>query len=207
MNNLAQGDDLTPTQRADRARAAFALYAAAYPGAEISDLITNLAHLADQEPDKCGNATLRDAAMRYRTELPIPEYRFNASELAVATAELLGDGWTANSAGAGVVSGPYIAPFSLWMDSGWCILFDQLVEDAFPEKPKLPTYVEDDIYGVYLTGHDAPDRLSELAPRIAEAIRAVTGYDPNNFDFTSSASRQHHRDTGRYLRKVAADSV
>ena len=180
MNNLAQGDNLTPIHCAATAHAAFALYATAYPGAEISDLITNLAHLADQETDQGGDATLRHAAARYGTELPKTEYRFHTSDLGNATAALLGDGWTATPHRWGTgsaISGPYVTSFTLLVndDNDLCIAFDQYDADALPETPELPTGV--DVYdnGVYLTEASAADAPGDLAARVATAIRAITG--------------------------------
>ncbi|GAA5070569.1 hypothetical protein [Streptomyces similanensis] len=143
---------------------------------------------------------------------PGSEYPFSVSDIARAAAHQLGDGWSAESGPWGVtgtVSGPYNAKFTMAVDydNDLCISWDRFVGDGFPEHPELPESVCDYDDGVYLELAAACDGLEYLADRSAAAIRAVTGYNPDDYDFESSASRQHHADTGRYLRKGEAESA
>ncbi|MFF9901308.1 hypothetical protein [Streptomyces longispororuber] len=207
-----QTDEVTPRTMAEKARPLYELYADAYPGAQIADLITNLAHLADQTTDQGGAATLRNALLHYQAEHdlahPVPgtEYPFSISDISRATARLLGPGWLAESGSWGVsgsLCGPYLTEFVFVVDyeGDLAIEFRPATNDGFPEVPELPDGVIRSDQGVYLYLASAADGLKALAERSAAAIRAVTGYDPAEFDFESSASRQHHTDTGRYLRK------
>lgn len=79
--------------------------------------------------------------------------------------------------------------------------------DGFPDVPELLDGVKECREGVYLELASAAGGLDRLAERSAATIRAITGYDPDAFDFESSASRQHHIDTGRYLRKGEAEQA
>ena len=72
MDDIALDSDLTQTDRADRAREAFRVYFEAYTGSEISDLITDLLHLADID-EREGNGAedeLRAALGSYLGEVP-----------------------------------------------------------------------------------------------------------------------------------------
>lgn len=146
------------------------------------------------------------------TPAPGTEYPFSVSDISRATAKLLGQGWMAESGYwgvSGVVSGPYNATFDFLVDhdGDLCVTYSRYEDDGFAEHPDLPEDVGSCDEGVYLVGASASDGLDDLAERAAAAIRAVSGYDPADFDFESSASRQHHIDTGRYLRKGEAETV
>ncbi|QFG13323.1 hypothetical protein SEA_GILGAMESH_131 [Streptomyces phage Gilgamesh] len=143
---------------------------------------------------------------------PGTEYPFSISDIARATARLLGKGWMAEAGYWGVtgaVAGPYVAEFEFVVDyqGDLTITYSPYEVDGFPEVPELPEGVKECGEGVYLELACSADGLDSLAERSAAAIRAVTGYTPDAFDFESSASRQHHIDTGRYLRKGEADQA
>ncbi|MFD5856116.1 hypothetical protein [Streptomyces chartreusis] len=127
------------------------------------------------------DAPLYDANGNY-TPAPGTEYPFSVSDIARATARLLGDGWTVESGAWGVsgkITGPYITDFTLVIDyeGDLCIDFDaRYGDDALPENPELPEGVKDGTEGgVYLHLACAADGLDTLAERAAAAIRAVTG--------------------------------
>lgn len=146
------------------------------------------------------------------TPAPGTEYPFSISDIARATARLLGQGWTAESGYWGVsgaLAGPYTAEFEFVVDyqGDLTLTYTQYEDDGFPDSPELPDGVKECGEGVYLELASAADGLDNLAERSAAAIRAVTGYDPADFDFEASASRQHHIDTGRYLRKGEAEKA
>ncbi|MER6616350.1 hypothetical protein [Streptomyces xantholiticus] len=146
------------------------------------------------------------------TPAPGTEYPFSISDIARATAKLLGHGWMAESGYWGVtgaVAGPYTAEFEFVVDyqGDLTIAYTPREADRFPDCPELPDGVKECGEGVSLELACAADGLDSLAERSAAAIRAVAAYDPNDFDFESSASRQHHIDTGRYLRKGEAEAV
>jgi hypothetical protein len=146
------------------------------------------------------------------TPPPGYEYPFSISDIARATARLLGQGWTAESGAFGTtgdVSGPYVATFRFEVDyeGDLCIPYTRYEDDGFAEHPALPEDIAEYADGVHLVGASAADGLDSLAERSAAAIRAVTGFDPDDFDFESSASRQHQVDTGRYLRKGEAETA
>ncbi|MFI8944868.1 hypothetical protein [Streptomyces syringium] len=153
------------------------------------------------------------AVVRKPAFAPGGEHLFSISDIAHATAQLLGRAWTAESGlwGArGAVYGPYCASFEFAVDNEGDFIIEyeaHFVDDAFPEYPTLPEGVKDYIGGVYIELASEFDGLESLATKAAAAIRAASGYDPDDFDFTSSASRQHHIDTGRYLRKGEAEEV
>jgi hypothetical protein len=69
MDDLAAIDGRTPEERAYRARETFELYARTYPGSEIRDLITDLAHLADIQGEG-GEQELASAHLHYSAEIP-----------------------------------------------------------------------------------------------------------------------------------------
>ncbi|MDI3101969.1 hypothetical protein QJ054_33585 [Streptomyces sp. AN-3] len=167
-------------------------------------------HDADAAPQDDA-ALLYDAQGNYNPA-PGTEYPFSVSDIARATARLLGAGWTAESGywgTTGVVCGPFTATFGFLVDDegDLCIAYDNYPVDGFPESPDLPDQVGTWDVGVYLEEAAALDGLDDLAERAAAAIRAITGYNPDDFDFQSSASRQHHIDTGRYLRKGEAEEA
>ncbi|GBQ04370.1 hypothetical protein SSP531S_58640 [Streptomyces spongiicola] len=146
------------------------------------------------------------------TPAPGTEYPFSISDTARATAQLLGRGWTAESGYWGVtgaLTGPYTAEFEFVVDyqGDLTLAYTLCVADGFPDSPELPEGAKECGDGVYLELACAADGLDRLAERSAAAIRAVTGYDPDHFDFKSSASRQHYIDTGRYLRKGEAEKA
>ncbi|MEU2969018.1 hypothetical protein ABZ687_29075 [Streptomyces ardesiacus] len=147
------------------------------------------------------------------TPAPGTEYPFSISDIARATARLLGPGWSAESGYwgvTGVVSGHLCAAdfeFLIDGDGDLCISYDHFVADGFPETPELPDEVKDYAEGVYLPTACSAHGLDALAERSAAAIRAVTGYNADDYDFESSASRQHYIDTGRYLRKGEAEQA
>ncbi|MGW2421495.1 hypothetical protein ACWC0C_19975 [Streptomyces sp. NPDC001709] len=146
------------------------------------------------------------------TPAPGTEYPFSISDIARATAKLLGQGWTAESGYWGVTGalvGPYVAEFEFVVDyqGELTLTYTPYSVDGFPDDPELPEGVKECGEGVYLELASVADGLDNLAERSAAAIRAVTGYDPDAFDFESSASRQHHIDTGRYLRKGDAEQA
>ncbi|MGW9032725.1 hypothetical protein ACWGQ5_54145 [Streptomyces sp. NPDC055722] len=139
---------------------------------------------------------------------PGTEYPFSISDLARATARLLGDGWDAESGPwgtSGTLSGPYITSFEFVVDyeGDLVILYDGYPDDGFPEVSDLPDDVHAYKDGLSLPLACAADGLEALAQLCAAAIRAVTG----DHDTTSSASRQHHIDTGRYLAPGEAEQV
>ncbi|SEE82861.1 hypothetical protein SAMN05216483_6684 [Streptomyces sp. 2131.1] len=144
---------------------------------------------------------------------PGTEYPFSISDIARATAQLLGPGWSAESGPwgvYGVISGhPYVADFVIEVDyeGDLTISYTGYEDDSLPESPELPEGVADRPGGVYLVEAYAGDGLKALAERAAAALRAVTGYDPAAWDLTSSASCQHYIDTGRYLRAGDAESA
>ncbi|MFF8431019.1 hypothetical protein ACF07Y_38980 [Streptomyces sp. NPDC016566] len=146
------------------------------------------------------------------TPAPGAEYPFSISDIARATAARLGVGWQAESGYWGIdgsVAGPYMAEFGFTVDheGDLCITFRRFDEDGLPEDPALPDGVQGHGEGMYLEEASAADGLDNLAERSAAAIRAITGYDPHDFDFESSTSRQHYIDTGRYLPKGEAEAV
>ncbi|MCX4976503.1 hypothetical protein [Streptomyces sp. NBC_00620] len=113
---------------------------------------------------------------------PGEEYPFSISDIARATARLLGAGWTAESGHwgtTGSVSGPFRASFTFLVDDegDLCIAYDELVVDEFPETPELPDGVDEYDDGVFLEDASAAEGLDALAARSAAAIRAVTGRD------------------------------
>ncbi|WP_330342625.1 hypothetical protein [Streptomyces sp. NBC_00557] len=148
------------------------------------------------------------------SELAPYSVSFTIPELANATAQLLGPGWTSGPrrwGTCGALIGPYKTLFLFRVDddSDLVIEYRPDASDPFPATPDLPSGVEPLQYddGVWLEDAEPEDGVDALAARCAAAIRAVTGYEPADLDFESSASRQHHIDTGRYLRKNEAESV
>ncbi|MGW2109930.1 hypothetical protein [Streptomyces sp. NPDC001948] len=142
------------------------------------------------------------------TPAPGTEYPFSVSDIARATAQLLGDGWTAESGywgTTGSVSGPFIASFTFLVheDGDLCIAYDQMKDDAFPDNPHLPLGTFSYTNGVYLELACIVDGLEALAERAADSIAAITG----TLDTESSASQQHYIDTGRFLRAGEAESA
>ncbi|MGW0191147.1 hypothetical protein ACWDV7_36215 [Streptomyces sp. NPDC003362] len=129
------------------------------------------------------------------SDIPAPgtEHPFSISDIARATAQLLGDGWTATSGRrgtSGTVYGPYVASFLFVVvddEQDLCITFEANYDsDGLPEHPDLPHGVKDYDGGVYVEGASAADGLDTLVARCAAAIRAITGYDPDDCDSESS---------------------
>ncbi|MFE5923160.1 hypothetical protein [Streptomyces sp. NPDC056468] len=234
MDDIAQDPtSSSPAQRVARGRAIWDRYNTQYGQyAAVDDVIADLLHFADADVTGGAGTVLRRAQAHYSAERPdgLPqhpapdaepplfdehgnytpspgtEYPFAISDIARATAKLLGQGWTAESGYWGVtgaLAGPYTAEFEFVVDyQGDLILtYTPYEADGFPDSPELPDGVKECGEGVYRDLASAADGLDNLAERAAAAIRAVTGYNPDDFDFESSASRQHHIDTGRYLRK------
>lgn len=112
---------------------------------------------------------------------PGTEYPFSISDIARATARLLGDGWTAESGFWGVtgaVSGPYVTDFEFVVDyeGDLCIRYARYEEDGFPEHPEgLPDDVAAYSEGVTFQYASAADGLAALAEKAAAAIRAIPG--------------------------------
>ncbi|MFI8206656.1 hypothetical protein [Streptomyces sp. NPDC085937] len=124
-------------------------------------------------------ATAYDEHGRY---MPAPgtEYPFSISDIARATARILGPDWMAESGYWGVsgtLSGPRSAQFEFFIDE-WgdlCIGFRRSTDDNWPEEPELPDGILRGDFGVYLELASAADGLDSLAERSAAAVRAVTG--------------------------------
>ncbi|MFE6639536.1 hypothetical protein ACFVFT_38520 [Streptomyces tendae] len=111
---------------------------------------------------------------------PGTEYPFSISDIARATARLLGDGWTAESGCWGVsgtLSGPCSTDFAFVVDyeDDLIIEYRYSTDDDFPEDPELPKAAIKCDSGVYLERASASDGLDALAERSAAAIRAITG--------------------------------
>ncbi|MFF7415664.1 hypothetical protein [Streptomyces lydicus] len=143
---------------------------------------------------------------------PGTEYPFSISDIARAAVRLLGTGWRAESGYWGItgaICGPYVAEFEFVVDyqGDLTITYTLYEADDFPHIPELPEGMKECGEGFYFDLACAADGLDSLAERCAAAIRAVTGYNPADFDFESSASRQHYIDSGRYLRKGEAEEA
>ncbi|KNE81387.1 hypothetical protein AB0B04_18860 [Streptomyces xinghaiensis] len=112
---------------------------------------------------------------------PGTEFPFSISDIAHATAHLLGEDWNAESRPwgiSGALSGPFLTPFDLLVNKEDELVIEYTTRyayDALPAKPDLPqeTYACDG--GVYLRLAHPAHGLEELAQRAAAAIRAVTG--------------------------------
>ncbi|MFJ4880131.1 hypothetical protein ACIP93_33655 [Streptomyces sp. NPDC088745] len=114
------------------------------------------------------------------TPAPGTEYPFSVSDIARATAHLLGSEWGAESGFFGVtgtVFGPFTSSFTLLVDyeGDLCIAYDRFVCDGFPEHPELPKHIREYDDGVYLEASSASEGLETLAERCAAAIRACVG--------------------------------
>lgn len=114
--------------------------------------------------------------------MPAPgtEYPFSVSDIARATARLLGPDWMAESGAWGVsgtLSGPHSADFAFFVDeeSDLCIGFRHSTDDDWPETPELPEGVLSCDFGVYLELATSAEGLDNLAERSAAAVRAITG--------------------------------
>ncbi|MEV0965523.1 hypothetical protein AB0J25_23585 [Streptomyces sp. NPDC049910] len=111
---------------------------------------------------------------------PGTEYPFSISDIARATARLLGDGWTAESGSWGItgtLAGPCSTEFTFCVDyeDDLVIAYRYTTDDDFPDAPKLPEGALKCDAGVYLELASASDGLDSLAERSAAAIRAITG--------------------------------
>ncbi|WUT01795.1 hypothetical protein OHA46_34120 (plasmid) [Streptomyces sp. NBC_00708] len=139
------------------------------------------------------------------TPAPGTEYPFSVSDIAYATAALLGNSWSAESGHwgvTGVLSGPCATSFVFTVDyeGDLCIQYDRFEADALPDSPNLPLGVQAWAEGVYLEDASAVDGLDDVALLSADAISAVLG----QLDTESPASRQHYILTGRFLRQGEA---
>ncbi|MET9776223.1 hypothetical protein ABZ023_18515 [Streptomyces sp. NPDC006367] len=117
------------------------------------------------------------------TPAPGTEYPFSISDIARATARVLGPGWTAESGPWGVsgtLSGPYSTDFTFCIDEqdDLVIAYRPSTDDDFPEDPELPDPATKCDAGAYLELASADDGLDELAEQSAAAIRAITGDAP-----------------------------
>ncbi|WP_331731956.1 hypothetical protein OG613_49125 (plasmid) [Streptomyces sp. NBC_00015] len=113
------------------------------------------------------------------TPAPGREHPFSISDIARATARLLGDDWTAKSGSWGTVgtlAGPYSTKFTFSIDHEDDLVIDYRysTDDDFPEDPELPEGTVKCDAGVYLESASAADGLDSLAERSAAAIRAIT---------------------------------
>ncbi|MCX5182591.1 hypothetical protein [Streptomyces sp. NBC_00268] len=161
MDDIAERESITPAQRGARARAALEAYSGT-----ITDLITDLAHLADDETTGGALATLRDAEMHYGAELPDIDppapgaaHPLNVFDLARAAAKLLGDGWTVHAADWGAAG---------YLDfQGEPVISVGLNEDLdlFVRHEDLPKGTE------VLEGASDTDALNVLAERVADTVR------------------------------------
>lgn len=114
--------------------------------------------------------------------MPAPgtEYPFSVSDIARATARLLGADWTAESGPwgtTGTLTGPHSADFTFLVDEESDLLIDYRysTDDDFPEHPELPDGVLTCDSGVYLELASSTDGLDALAEKSAAAVRAITG--------------------------------
>ncbi|MCX5182590.1 hypothetical protein [Streptomyces sp. NBC_00268] len=139
-------------------------------------------HIASET--ECHGHPAPDPALYYTqgnyTPAPGTEYAFSISDIARATAKLLGDGWMAESGSwgiTGVVAGPYSTEFTFCIDyeDDLVIEYQYSTDDDFPKKPELPDGVLRCDAGVYLEEASSAKGLDALAERSAAAIRAVTG--------------------------------
>ncbi|MEU6462208.1 hypothetical protein [Streptomyces sp. NPDC046976] len=115
------------------------------------------------------------------TPVPGTEYPFSVSDIARATALILGPGWTAESGTWGVsgtLSGPCSTDFTFYVDYEGDLTVDYQYstdDHDFPEEPQLPEGVRRCDTGVCLEGACSVDGLEALAQKCAATIRAVTG--------------------------------
>jgi hypothetical protein len=112
------------------------------------------------------------------TPAPGTEYPFSVSDIAHATARVLGDGWMAEAGywgTTGYVCGPEGVTFVFRVDDDGdlCIEFEASYRDEAPKGPALPDGVRSYWGGVILESASAVDGLDHLAQRSAAAIRAV----------------------------------
>ncbi|GAA2439293.1 hypothetical protein [Streptomyces glaucus] len=190
MNDIAQdpGNSTSTARCAEHARPAWELYAATHGRVSIADLISDLLHLADRDKQDGDAETVLARAQRdYYAErgncspAPGTEYRFSISDIARATARILGDGWTAESGFwgvTGVVAPPRattVFEFTTDYQGDLSITYEAHPRDNFPTAPALPDGVKAYDEGVYLEGASATDGLDALAQRSAAVIRAITG--------------------------------
>lgn len=121
------------------------------------------------------------------TPAPGIEYPFAVSDIARTVARLLGKGWTAESGAwgtTGTLSGPQGTSFTFSVDyeGDLLIQWDSFTDDNFPENPTLPEDFAQGAEGVYLVLACSADGLDRIAEQYADAIRAITGYDPAKAD-------------------------
>ncbi|MFG3718229.1 hypothetical protein ACGF8D_10570 [Streptomyces massasporeus] len=91
LSALGGGGDASPAERAERARAAFEFYVRTNPGAQVSDLMTNLMHLADVSGEDDGPGVLATAELNYAAEAQDPEEAEDLGDLIEQAATLVRD--------------------------------------------------------------------------------------------------------------------
>ncbi|MFE3519684.1 hypothetical protein [Streptomyces sp. NPDC059166] len=119
---------------------------------------------------------------RLRLHHPAPgiEYPFSISDIAHATAALLGPTWAADAGHWGICGylwGPYTAPFTLLVDveGDLCLTYDRAAADEWPDDPQLPDGAQEFSAGLFLPDLCVVDGLDHIAQHLAAAVRAVTG--------------------------------
>jgi hypothetical protein len=143
---------------------------------------------------------------------PGTEYPFSISDIAHATARVLGGGWVAKPGAWGVtgrleLKGVDFTAFNISVDEDdfLQIEYDRYVGDGFPEIPELPDGVHPCACGVFFDYAATSGKgLDELAEQFAAAVRAVTGDCAPDVGMPSSASCQDRRG-GRELRQGEAE--
>ncbi|MFG3142754.1 hypothetical protein ACGFZA_41940 [Streptomyces sp. NPDC048211] len=111
---------------------------------------------------------------------PGVEYPFSISDIAYATARLLGPDWSADAGHWGITGylfGPYAASFTFLIDveGDLCMTYALTAADGWPESPQLPAGFQEFSAGVFLPGACVADGVDHLAAQHAAAVRAITG--------------------------------
>ncbi|WP_186782453.1 hypothetical protein [Streptomyces sp. CBG9] len=111
---------------------------------------------------------------------PGTEYPFSVSDIARATAHMLGPEWDTETrlwGTTGHIFGHCVATFTLKVDheGDLCITYNRFEVDNFPEGPELPEGIHPYSDGVYAPEANSTWGLEDLAELCADAIRAVTG--------------------------------
>lgn len=122
---------------------------------------------------------LYDALGRYNPQ-PGTEYPFSVSDIARATARMLGPDWDSETGFWGTTGSVYghpVASFTFNVDheGDLCIEYNRVEVDGFPEDPELPEGIRRYSDGVYAPEANSTWGLEDLAELCADAIRAVTG--------------------------------
>ncbi|MET8696870.1 hypothetical protein ABZV65_30520 [Streptomyces bauhiniae] len=108
---------------------------------------------------------------------PGTEYPFSVSDIARATAPLLGADWHAESGPWGTtgrLSGPFIATFEIVVDEGdLCLTFTRYLNDGWPQGPELPEGVDVFDGGLWFPDACSVDGLEALSAKVAATIRAL----------------------------------